>query len=168
MKTITTRSGFEIKVDEADYDELLRRDWRIYETRSGYRYAVTWVDGIRQYMHRMLCEAKGRFVDHINGDTLDNRRSNLRPATPAQNAQNTHCEPKSNTGKRFIHRNKRGRYVARVIRDGTAHYLGCFVSIEAAESALAAFFRTNGTYQDLLNEISRLEAENVELRAKAA
>jgi G3E family GTPase len=41
-------------------------------------------------MHREIVGVPGIRTDHRNGDGLDNRRSNLRPSTRSQNAQNMH------------------------------------------------------------------------------
>ncbi len=40
-------------------------------------------------LHRLLTDFKWGMVDHKDGDPLNNRKTNLRKATPAQNAGNT-------------------------------------------------------------------------------
>lgn len=44
----------------------------------------------RKYLHRVLMQPKkGEYIDHINHDTLDNRRENLKIVTPSENKRNT-------------------------------------------------------------------------------
>lgn len=70
-------------VDEADARDLRREKWSL--NGSGY------AGNSRGLMHRLIsgCEPKdGKVVDHINGDRLDNRRSNLRVCDHRANARN--------------------------------------------------------------------------------
>lgn len=72
-------------IDEADLPILLSHTWR-YE--GGYAVSQT-AEGKAVRLHRLLLNAPpGVLVDHINGDSLDNRRENLRFCTSQQNAQN--------------------------------------------------------------------------------
>jgi HNH endonuclease len=86
--------GFAL-VDQADAERLSRHKW--YRTGN---YAARW-DGRRAIlMHREALDApESREVDHISRDTLDNRRSNLRLVTRAENSQNMPA-----------HRDARSRY----------------------------------------------------------
>jgi hypothetical protein len=79
-----TRGKFAI-VDADDYERLKRLKWHANGS-NGRFYAV----GLRhKKMHRLIMNAPDdKFVDHINGDGLDNRRANLRLATAAQNHWN--------------------------------------------------------------------------------
>jgi len=75
-------------VDEDVFEELSKHKWHLHG-----RYAARWmrVAGKRSvvFMHRQILGCKSdQQVDHKNGVTLDNRRNNLRLATPTQNSRN--------------------------------------------------------------------------------
>src|SRR4051812_25890520 len=68
-------------IDEEDYENINKYKWSLSDG-----YAISWKNG---RMHRFIMNAeKGQIVDHINGNKLDNRKSNLRFVTASQNAQN--------------------------------------------------------------------------------
>jgi hypothetical protein len=73
------------KVDPDDYEKLSKHGWSVWH---GYPNAM--IKGKVRTMHRLLMgEPKGMCVDHINHDTLDNRKGNLRICTLGQNNINT-------------------------------------------------------------------------------
>lgn len=75
----------QVLVDPCDLWLLTEYAWRIV-VRHGKPY-VTGTSG--RHLHRMIMNApSGVEVDHINGDTLDNRRCNLRLCTHAENQYN--------------------------------------------------------------------------------
>ncbi|WP_051287551.1 AP2 domain-containing protein [Paenibacillus taiwanensis] len=93
-------------------------------------------------LHRFLCDApKGMVVDHINRDSLDNRRSrNLRVVTDAQNKQNTRRRKNGSSKYRGVSKNKEtGKWIARIKVNGKMIYLGTYgTEIEAAKVAREA------------------------------
>lgn len=92
----TATSGWEhwqeqCLVDPQDADLVARHFWRLSKPGTRWRYAVTTIRGKRVPMHRMILGVlPGILIDHINGDTLDNRRANLRVISNAANIQNQH------------------------------------------------------------------------------
>lgn len=85
-----SRGAFAI-VDDADYEKVC--DIRWYLNPYGYAATGRWNKVTKKtdqlQMTRILLGApKGCEVDHINHDTLDNRRENLRIVTHAQNIRN--------------------------------------------------------------------------------
>ena len=82
-------------------------------------------------------------VDHRDGNTLDNRRENLRVATAAQNVRNARKKRSATTSRYkgvFFTRGRKGRslskpWQAQIRRGGKNRYLGCFETAEAAALA---------------------------------
>jgi hypothetical protein len=86
--------------------------------------------------------AHGRFpapcVDHINGDSLDDRIANLREATITENAWNHKRRAKRSDLPMGVRTDARGRFVARIRANGTPFHLGTFDTVAEARAAYAA------------------------------
>lgn len=90
---------------------------------------------LRLRMHREIMNpADDMVVDHINGNTLDNRRSNLRTVTRSENMRNVEgAQSCSATGIRGIEYDKgRDRWRATIRVDGKRIRAGCFKTKEEA------------------------------------
>lgn len=88
---------------------------RTHIQRPGLTYATV-------EMHRMLTDERGRvYKDHLNGDCLDNRRSNLRLASEAENARNRKVHANNKLGLKGVSRTPAGNYRA-VIHEGRRQY----------------------------------------------
>lgn len=82
---------------------------------------------------------KGLFADHINHDTLDNRRENLRITTNKQNCANHVMAAHNTTGYRGVTWNARlNKYIAQIRRDGDTKHIGCFIDPQKASEAYEA------------------------------
>jgi hypothetical protein len=94
MKTIKLSEGFSTIVDDEDYVWLSKRSWHAKKNNGNNVYAATStsVNNIKvcYRMHRLILGVTDRnvLVDHINGDSLDNRRCNLRLCDYSQNTWN--------------------------------------------------------------------------------
>jgi hypothetical protein len=87
-------------------------------------------------MHRIIMDnPEGKFIDHINHDTLNNKKENLRIVTPSQNQQNRKGAMKnSKTGIRGVYLNKQtNRWVAEIKLGGKKVWNKTFEFIEDAE-----------------------------------
>lgn len=86
-------------------------------------------------------------VDHISGDSLDDRWENLRLATPAQNAWNRKLGSNNKTGFKGVHIRKNGKYRACFDVNGEIHRKDGFDTAEdAAEWIRAARAKLHGDF----------------------
>lgn len=127
-------------VDAADFEWL--NQWNWYASRFTGNYGFyprrRLNDGTNILMHRLLLGLKdGEEGDHINRNPLDNRRCNLRKATPSENTMNRRTFKNNRCGVRGVA--KRGdKYCARIHARGQSIWLGLFDNIEAAAAAYGA------------------------------
>jgi hypothetical protein len=92
--------GLAILVDDEDHEFMSRFKWYAKTDRNGDIYATTALSA-----HRMLMSCP--LIDHVNGNKLDNTRTNLREATPRQNSWNRGLRSDSRTGYKGV------RYIAK-------------------------------------------------------
>lgn len=117
--------------DEADIDIVRQYRWTVGDTG----YPSTTVGRSLVLLSRMLMGGQpGQYIDHINGDPGDNRRSNLRFASPSENQRNRSIPAHNTTGYKGVYRRKdRKKLYASIQVRGKKIPLGTYNSaIEAA------------------------------------
>lgn len=134
VKEIPLTQGKVALVDDEDYERINQYKWHAHERKSGGYYARRLSIGI--YMHRFIMNAKqGEEVDHINGNTLDNRKCNLRMVTHAQNGRNRRkCKGKSKY--KGVYWNKDiNKWMSYITFNYKHIYLGLFIDEDEAGRA---------------------------------
>jgi len=79
------------KIDDVDFYRVSEFRWRAFSSKDNPNnpYCQNRVTGKTIYLHRfILCAKPGQVVDHINRNSLDCRKANLRICTPAENSAN--------------------------------------------------------------------------------
>lgn len=89
-------------IDLADLEKVKALRW-CAAGKNERPYAMSQIKGERVYLHRYLLGITGElFVDHVNHNTLDNRRANLKPVNAQMNAFNARMSRDNGRGRGVV------------------------------------------------------------------
>ena len=129
-------------------DLPLIKGYKWYENSNGY--AMSRVNKKEQiFLHRLIINPpKEMYVDHIDGNPLNNKRENLRVCTHQQNIMNQKLRVDNKSGiKGVAWDERREMWRARIHANGKDNHLGYFTNREEAKkSRLAAELKYFGEY----------------------
>ncbi len=162
IRYIPLTRGLHAIVDAEDYEWLSQYKWQAAPaTTSTTCYAKRCQHGRLILMHREIMNPpKGKFVDHINGNGLDNRRCNLRICDAQENC----CNRSKLRGAAYkyigVYRSGKNTYKAGVMRKGKTYRAGPFRDeIEAAKARDRLALKHHGPYAHLNFPPEETEAE---------
>lgn len=136
-----TFKGEEFYFDLEDYDKIKDYCWTIRNNGYVTAYCPTTKNHI--LLHRLImgCDNDNLYIDHIHGNKTrnDNRKSNLRIATPSQNIMNKPLLKNNTSGVTGVSWNKRkGRWESYITIDDKRKGLGYFSNFNDAVAARKA------------------------------
>lgn len=129
LEVTSVNKTYTILLDDEDYDTVIKYKWFI---NKGYAQRACW-NG-RKYinlsMHRFVMkQPKGKVIDHIDGNPLNNQKDNLRATTQAANLRN------STKAKGYTWVKKRNKWQAQIRLNYKQIYLGQFDTESEARNA---------------------------------
>jgi len=134
---IPLKKGIVALIDLSDVPTADKYGWVLDDTKANW-YVHTCIDRKLRTktvrLHQLLLQPpKGFFVDHKNGNGLDNRRSNLRLATNSQNGANRRKLSPKTSAYKGVHRRENGKWRASIRVNKRLLHLGTFENeIDAA------------------------------------
>ncbi len=148
-KLIPLTQGKFAKVDNEDFGRLKDINWK-YSNGYGHH-------NILGRMHRNIIDVDdSKVVDHIDGDTLNNRKSNLRVCTQQENIYNQRLRKNNLLKYKGVTKLSEHKYLARIWKRGVVTRLGIF---KCAEEAAEAYDKKA---LELFGEFSHLNFKNNE------
>lgn len=154
-----TGDGRKFKFDIEDYQMIKDYCWHI--NKCGY--VVKRKNEITTLFHRLVmnCKDKNLVVDHINHDTTDNRKSNLRIVTQQQNCFNSKIRNINKSGCKGVSFDKsRNKWSDSIVYNGKNIHLGRFEDFnEAVKHRKIAEEKYFGefSYDNSINKITQEE-----------
>ncbi len=124
-----------VLLDKEDYDFLIQNGYKLRrcKTKNDFFYIKARSYKLNQdiFLPRLIMNCpKGKEVDHINHNVLDNRKCNLRIVTHTENNRNNKNNSSSVTG--VYYRKSKNKYEAFIEKNGKRKWLGTYNTLEEA------------------------------------
>ena len=127
--------GYQVLIDEDDKWILDRWTWHVHGDKKRGFCVETTPSGRHYRLHREITGApKGVEVDHKNGNSLDNRRENLRLCNRSQNCMNRGVFKNSKSGIKGV-KHIGDRWQVRLYANNKLVYYASFYTMEEAAEA---------------------------------
>jgi hypothetical protein len=132
---IPLTQGYVAEIDATDVRLVAGRNWRACVRPSGVYVVWTGPDGEDRFLHREIIEPPPELVvDHIDGNPLNNRRSNLRACSHKDNIRNSRRRAYNALAAKGVFA-REGRFVGRIEADGREFHLGTYDTLAEARAA---------------------------------
>jgi hypothetical protein len=156
LKSLKLTQGYEATIDNEDYERVNQYKW--YYHHTGYAVStLPRINGKQKTLSlsRFIMNAsKGIQVDHINMNTLDNRKENLRLCNMSENQRNVPKRSFNRSGYKGVSFHKVSqKWRSRITINSKTIYLGIF---ETKEDAALAYNKAAIKYH---GEFARLNEE---------
>lgn len=146
--SLPTVTGEMFIVDASDAERVKEMRWHL--TRCSKNYVRTYAGKGRYIrLHRLILDITDPdvVIDHIDGNTLNNTRANLRACSHAENMLNRGPASHNTLGLKGVYPKGASRFRAIIKSAGKQHYLGSFPTPEEAHAAyVAAIPEHHGEY----------------------
>lgn len=160
MKEIPLTQGKVALVDVEDYERINKYKWHYNSGYAVRQIRVEPSDGYKNrqkklFMHRVILNIKVSYkyeeIDHINGNSIDNRKENLRAVEHKQNCQNRKIQSNNKSKYKGVHLQKDcKRYRADISVNSKQVYLGMYeTAVQAAIVYNVAAIKYYGKYAKL-------------------
>lgn len=160
MASIIARPNTEVLIDEEDFDLVNSMAWYVrkpHPRSKEYVYCRRKVDGkdrstpLHRFVLNLGLNDQKRTVDHINGNTLDNRKSNLRICTISENLRNLKLRKTNKSGYKGVNYHKhQKKWASRICINRKRIHLGYFTNeVDAAKAYDEASKKYHGEFGSL-------------------
>lgn len=160
---LTSNTNKEFYFDLDDYDKIKTYCWFETTTLSGYSAVATVIDHHIVRLHEVVLD---KYYDHIDMNSFNNRKCNLRPATKQENARNHKIMKNNTSGFTGVTWNKQKcKWEAQVFDYGKSIHLGFFANkddaIRARLNAEAKYYGEFAPQRHLFEQYEVVTKEEV-------
>ena len=145
MFVVSKKHGtFKVIIDAEDVEKVKQHHWIISKNSSCEKFYVR-DSSLKLRLHRYLMNCpKGMVVDHVEANTLDNRKCKLRICTELENTQNRTMYKNNKTGHKWIcYDKKKSRYILRIKKKHIGSYKTLMEAVKAKFEELNNFTKIN-------------------------